>query len=1076
MPQPNFKQTPEYIYTEKPIIDQLVGMGWQHLEGDWDVASLTERENFKQVIITSRLRQKLKQINLNDDGTPWLSDAGIDTAINRLERLQAHRLMEANQEVTELLLKGTTIEGENGKQRTVQYIEFEHPERNDFLVINQYRVNSAWSVGNSGFIVPDIVLLVNGIPLVVIECKSPKLDNPHKEAITDLLKYSNQRHAAQSEGAEKLFHYNLLMIAASSGRAAVGTIGASYEHYVEWKDTSPRSPADIAAELGVSELNSRQMLTAGMLNPANLLDILQHFTLFPISGGRTIKIVPRYQQYQAVQEAMRRLINNQTRIQHGTDDQRGGIIWHNQGSGKSYTMVFIVRKMRTMPELRRFKVVVVTDRTDLEKQLAATTILTGEPLQKARNVRQLEQALRAEGSGLVFGMIQKFRGDDDNTQSENSDDDMEAIAVNLNTSEYILVLIDEAHRSHTSTFHANLRQAIPNAALIGFTGTPIISKAKKRTTEIFGSFIGDIYDIKKSQADGVTVPIIYEGLEAMGAVESADSLDQLFDVVFRDKTPEERAQIKAKYATKSNVHEAIDLINAKAKHMLRHYVERILPSGFKAQVVAPSRAAAVRYQKALKDAQQQLVQQLESRAPLLSNLDEETLELMDAETRYLAQALPHLDTIRRLDFAAIISPKDDPHEWRQWTDKNLQDVLIERFKKPLVHDDETKQDGLGMLVVKSMLLTGFDAPMEQALYLDRSMRDHELLQAIARVNRTYSNKPYGLVIDYYGVNLADALSAYDSVDTEAVLFDIREELPKLADKHRRVIDLFRDRNVSIADVNACEELLHDERLRVEFADKLKDFLQNLDMVLPRPEALPFVKDAKQLGLIRKKVADLYRDEKLNLVDAGAKVRALIDQHIRAQGIDPKVPPIDILSLDFKNHVQSHRSSRTRAAEIESAARYHIYTHIEEDPIYYKKLSERLEKVLQDFAENWDAQFKALDLLAQDIQAGRPIDKTGLDPQTQLPFFSLLQDAIALQPDQPEVDLSQIAEITKELVAYIQQQIRRVNFWGSDTAPLELRAWIWNYLDRFDLIPFEQLDQVADRLFQLAKKNHQILVS
>jgi type I restriction enzyme R subunit len=673
--------TPEYIYVEKPTIDQLISMGWQHIEGSWDNPQVTDRENFKQVLISHSLKTAIKRINLDDNGNPWLDDTQVNAAVSQLERLGAQRLMEANQAATELLLKGTTVQGQDGKDRTVHFIDFEHPYRNDFLAINQYRVDPPWATGKGGFIVPDIVLLVNGIPLVVIECKSPNLDNPITEAIRDLLQYSNQRGSSQPEGAEKLFHYNQLMIAASRGRAAAGTIGANYEHYVEWKDVTPPEPPllrgqqqqaaqevppltrDATEEVpplatgarGVlPELNSRQTLIAGMLQPANLLDILRNFTLFKTSGGRTIKLAPRYQQYRAVHKSIQLLLNRQnslnpkSKIPNPKSD--GGIIWHTQGSGKSLTMVYLIRKIRTIPALRRFKIVVVTDRTDLEKQLSDTAVLTGEPLQKAKNVKKLENYLKQPGAGLVFGMIQKFKGGEDSEEEEK----IEPMPKNLNPSEDILVLIDEAHRSHASTLHTNLLTALPNCARIGFTGTPIVQSAKKTTKQIFGDFI-DQYNIRQSQEDKVTLPILYEGLEARGAVTQGDDLDKLFEIVFQDKTPEERAQIKAKYATKTQVCEARELIKAKAKNMLRHYCDRILPGGFKAQVVASTRLAAVRYQEAFLEAQRELVQQLETRAPILQTFDTETLENLDSETRFLAQALPHLETIRRLEFAAVIS-------------------------------------------------------------------------------------------------------------------------------------------------------------------------------------------------------------------------------------------------------------------------------------------------------------------------------------------------------------------------------------------------------------------------------------
>ena len=1056
MPQ----QTPEEEYSELPSIEQLKRMGWQHIQGDRFDASVTDRENFKQVLISDRLKAAIKRINLDDNGNPWLDDTQVNAAVSQLERLGAQRLMEANQAATELLLKGTTVLGQDSKQHTVHFIDFEHPENNDFLAINQYRVDPPWATNSKNHIRPDIVLLVNGIPLVVIECKSQQIEEKAlTEAITQLRRYSNQRGSSQPEGAEKLFHYNQLMIAASRGRAAAGTIGANYEHYVEWKDTTARPKAEIAAELGVTELNSRQMLIAGMLHPANLLDILRNFTLFKTSGGRTIKLVPRYQQYRAVHEAIGRLLHNPTRTEHGTDDQRGGIIWHTQGSGKSLTMVYLIRKIRTIPALRRFKIVVVTDRTDLEKQLSDTAVLTGEPLQRAKNVKKLEEYLKQPGAGLVFGMIQKFKGGEDSEEEEQ----IEPIKKNLNPSEDILVLIDEAHRSHASSLHANLLEALPNCVRIGFTGTPIETNARRTTRRIFGSFI-DQYNIRQSQEDKVTLPIIYEGLEARGAVTSGDDLDQLFEIIFQDKTPEERAQIKAKYATKTQVSEARELIKAKARNMLRHYIERILPGGFKAQVVASTRLAAVRYQEAFIEAQQALVQQLQSRAAILASLNPDSLESLDAETRFLALAFPHLDTIRRLEFATVISSdKNDDPSWKKWTDKSQQETHIERFKKPL------DQDSLAILTVKSMLLTGFDAPLEQVLYLDRGMQEYELLQAIARVNRVYDDtKKYGLVVDYYGVDIAAALSVYDNVDIENAWFDIRQELPKLRDKYQQVIALFTQNGCTIDDVESCVDLLRDERLRVEFNDTFKDFLDTLDTILPRPEALRYVKDAKKLGLIKKSVADLYRDEKLNLVSAKEKVRALIDQYIESQGIDPKVPPIDILSLDFKTHVQRHRSIKAQAAEMEFAARHHISIHYDEDPVYYKNLSARLTEILDSLADNWDDKVEALRQYIEQIQAGRSTNETGLDPKTQLPFLNILGE-------HSQIELPKLAQATVEIVNHIRQEVRRVN-WASPIVQEDLRRWIADYLDTNDLVDYDQLEEVADKLVQLARKNRDSLMA
>lgn len=265
-------------------------------------------------------------------------------------------------------------------------------------------------------------------------------------------------------------------------------------------------------------------------------------------------------------------------------------------------------------------------------------------------------------------------------------------------------------------------------------------------------------------------------------------------------------------------------------------------------------------------------------------------------------------------------------------------------------------------------------------------------------------------------------------------------------------------------------MLRDDILRVEFNNYLKDFLDTLDTILPRPEARSpynFVQDAKKLGLIKKSVADLYRDEKLNIVSAKEKVRALIDQYIESQGIDPKVPPIDIMSLDFKTHVQRHRSIKAQAAEMEFAARYHIDIHYEEDPVFYKKLSDKLQEILASLAENWQEKVEALRKYIEEIQTGRQTDETGLDPKTQLPFLNILGE-------HSDKNLTELAALTVEIVNHIRQELRRVN-WDRPVVQEDLRKWIAGYLDDKDAVNYEQLESVADKLVQLARKNRSRLI-
>jgi type I restriction enzyme R subunit len=323
--------------------------------------------------------------------------------------------------------------------------------------------------------------------------------------------------------------------------------------------------------------------------------------LFMAADGQTVKSVCRYQQYRAVNRAIHRLRTGPTRRQDGEHDRRGGIVWHTQGSGKSLTMVFLMRKLRTDALLRRFKVVVVTDRHDLERQLSDTATLTGQNVLRATSADDLKRQLRRQGPDIVFGMIQKQRGGDAAGEPGLKAEDLPKVAARepapvevLNDDEAILVLVDEAHRSQAGDLQATLLAGLPNCARIGFTGTPILMGDKKRTHEIFGEFI-DRYTIREAEADGAIVPILYEGRTAHGAVKDGANLDDLFEDLFREHTPEELEAIKAKYATKGQIFEAPDLIRDKARDMLRHYVTNILPNGFKAQVVAYSRQAVVRY-------------------------------------------------------------------------------------------------------------------------------------------------------------------------------------------------------------------------------------------------------------------------------------------------------------------------------------------------------------------------------------------------------------------------------------------------------------------------------------------------
>ena len=1153
----------EYDLVERPFCEQLQGMGWEWLQGDTDVAELTERENFREVLLKGRLVAALRKLNLRD-GQPWLDDVRITHAIRDLEQAAGHRLMEVSQWATEILLKGTVADGlpdwEQGRPQPVKFIDFENTENNDFLVINQFKVELT---SGRGHVIPDAVLFVNGIPLVVAEFKSPGIQNPLQEAINQLLRYSNQRRElfptlyTDNEGVERLFHTNQILIASNYFEARAATVGAPPEAYLEWADTSPVPMSTVAEKLGVlpaspeqgeaaqelatlgpeqtdrvgtpiffrqpaqrpaalrggATLHSQQILTAGMLRPAHLLDLMRNFTVFQQVDGKTRKVVARYQQFRAIHRAMTRLQDGRTRRQGAPRDERGGIVWHTQGSGKSLSMVFLVRKMRMTPGLKRFKVVAVTDRTDLEGQLRETARLSGETLRpndddakRRESVTARTQRILQEATpDIVFAMLQKYQ---DTTRRDAADTVVMTIVRKekkpgkeqpvverqvtfeesirfdefpiLNESEEILVLVDEAHRSHTRTLHRHLRTALPNAAVIGFTGTPILSQEKTETREIFGEFI-DKYLLQDAELDGATVPILYEGRTADGLVKDAPGLDQLFEDMFRDYTSDELAVIKAKYATEGDVLEAPLLIEQKACDMLRHYVGVVLPEGFKAQVVATSRQAAVTYQEKLEKARRDLVAELEALSPATLALPDGEIEKLDRATQFLIRAHDQLPKLGALEIAVVISgDHNDPESWSDWTDKGKQEERIVRFKRKLAQDKTEKTDPLSILVVNNMLITGFDAPVEQVLYLDRKIVAHDLLQAIARVNRTCGQKKCGFVVDYIGVarHLSDALKEYDGEDTEGALIDIGVELPKLLDRRARVVAVFTDRGITDlqGEVDACVQLLEDLRTRADFINKLRMFYETLSLLEHRPEVPSDVfRDAKLLGFINKVAANLYRDPTLNLLGVAEKVQALINSHVSARGVDPKIPPTAITDAEFEKVLQAQTSSRARAAQMQHAARYHIIGFSSQNPAYARKMSEKLAEILQRFKDDWDALERELRKFIEELRQGDRNDFPDLDPTVQVPFVRLVLEECGKERELSAAQRTTAIATSLEMVERIRQEVRKVGFWKNTAMRELLTRTLVRDLDRVGVCGSGTERDLAQRLVALAKENHENLV-
>ncbi|MFJ8742366.1 type I restriction endonuclease subunit R [Embleya sp. NPDC127516] len=1071
---------PEYVQVEAPLLRQLSEMGWEHLPGQGEGAFKPEdptasgRESFAEVLMESRLREALRDINLGPDGEPWLDEARTSQVLGELTRITARGLLEANELTSELLIKGVTVPGlpdwDGGRDQRVHFIDWKHWQRNEFVVVSQFRVDVP---GTSGLkhIAPDEVLLVNGIPLVVVECKKPGKGDAIAQAVRQLKRYAGHGRTKLPTGNPKLFHTVQLTVATCGERARLGTFTADAEHYAPWRDPYPLTDATIAAGLGCDErsVTEQNRLTAVVLHPERLLRIIHDYVTFmTLDNGIRIKAAPRYQQYRAVEKTLDRLLTGATREEDGDQDRRGGIIWHTQGSGKSLTMTFLVRRMRSIPELSAVKVVLVTDRTQLQTQLSQTLRLTGEEVEEAKRVKQAKRLLAADGPGIVAVMIQKQQ----DVAARSADGELSEKVPSLgelNDDTAIVVLIDEAHRSHGSTLHMNLLEALPNCARIGFTGTPIIMGKQKKTSRIFGSVI-DTYRLADAEADGAVVRIFYEGNTVKGAVKDGRDLDEVFEDLFAEQSDENREALQRRYATKGDVLESEELIAAKARHMLRHYVTTVLPGGFKAQLVANSREATLRYRAALLAARDELVRQAETVSARLLDTPPDQLT-----TRQAAQVNAHrkLDLLRAMDFVPIISPGTDENEERfaEWTAQKPQDRRIDDFTKPFPAELGPDDHPVAFLIVKSMLLTGFDAPIEQVLYIDRSLKQAELLQAVARVNRPAKDKKCGYVVDYFGVanHLTEALKAYAADDVDGVLVDLREEAARLDAMRRRLRAVFTDPGVtpSGTTLEDCVLLLADGARFDRFEAELKRFLTTIDVILPEPTVRPYLKDATLYAEIALRAKRRFRVDggEFDPAQYGAKVRQLLDDHLLSLGIEQKLPPVSLTADDFEEKVAALPSARTRASEMEHAVRDHIEINRGRDPRYYKLLSQRLEEILRDYAENWEQQAALLADLIAELRAERPAQDDPLSPVERAMYGVLLEETARDGVVAPETD-KWLCDISTGVYTIAQKVTHRRDFWRSLVDQEDFRRQIVQWLITKDAAALDKVDSLANQLAEV----------
>lgn len=1027
----------EYINVEKPFLDKLRQLDWQVIDQGLGVPQEPEkslRENFKQVFLPKVFKDSIKAINKTADGREWLTDKQLDEILFEIQNFPGKNLHEANKEIHRMLLKGTSVSKNEitGEQDpTVRLVDFKNYNNNSFIAINQFRLLTP-GASRQG-IIPDIVLFLNGLPVVVVETKDFDVAEPLSEAYLQVTRYANTRDDDYGfkEGEEKLFHYNIFSIITHGREARVGTISADFDFYNNWVDIFPEEYKIV--EYPPNE-ERQEVLIHGMLNKEILVDILKHFTLFmEIKKGVEVKIVARYNQYRAVGK----IIKNY-RAGHAPME-KGGVVWHTQGSGKSLTMVFLIRKLRSCDDLKDLKIIFIIDRIDLEIQLSETVALTGEPVNIIDRRNRLH--LLSDDTGDVnMVMIHKFL-DEKNISAQSL---VEAGLVpkfekfeTINNSDRILLLIDEAHRTQGGDMGDNLFSAFPKAVRIGFTGTPLLTDRHEiKTHERFGGFI-DFYKFDKAVADRATVEIKYIGKVSKDKLDDKEVFDAEFEDMFEQRTQAEKEEIQRRYGSFIAYLESKDRIATIAKDIVEHYYNDILVNGFKAQVVASSIVAAVRYKYELGIAIQNKITELKA------------LPEGEADAELLKQ-------LEFLKVAAIVSSigNNEPGFISKARKEAYDMNAVENFKLDFKLDKP--ETGIGIICVCDRLLTGFDAPIEQVMYLDKSLREHDLFQAIARVNRNKKGKKYGLVVDYFGVtkHLAEALEIYadnkkdvKSLNEFADYFrDINKEIPILEARFKRLIDLFGDNNLKQMDnflqqkftdaakefefAEDCIEKAKNIKFRAELLTYAKSFFDSLDLLFNVQAGTAYWIPAKRLGYLLWRIKDRYKDDTMDLKWASDKVRKLIDRHLLSLGIDTKVQQVSILSDEFKTKVDYlNKTPKSKASEMEHAIRWHIKVNLDKDPSLYSHFKDRLETILNAYKENWEEIVKELGKLRDEMAEGRKPETEGISI-VEAPFYDLIKGNLI---DDSPSEINKTKELTHNLITILKETAAINNFWTDRAA-------------------------------------------
>jgi type I restriction enzyme, R subunit len=1051
----------EDLISQIPALQLLQNLGWSYVTPEESVS--LRGGKLSGVILDGVLVPQLRKLNkIRFKGEVHeFSEGNIQSAVQAIKDVVFDGLVRTNEKIYDLLILGKslsqTIDGDT-KSFPLQYIDW-NPET--FLTNSIFQVTEEFEVERTASHEtrrPDIVLFVNGIPLAVIECKRPDIKGAIEQAISQNLR--NQR----DDEIPKLFLYSQLLLAVSKNEAKYGTTGTALKFWSIWKEDvdaalSPfmkkplgeiekdRLFADRGADLRnyfdqlerrPRKITPQDRTLFSLCRPERILDLVINFTIF--DAGE--KKVARYQQFFCVKKILKR-------IRQRDDDGRrkGGIVWHTQGSGKSLTMVMLA-KAAVREDLSNYKVVLVTDRVDLDDQIYRTFRHCDMEPDRAKSGRHLAKLLEGAKSRVVTTIIDKF--------------ETAVLKCDLrNESENVFVLVDESHRGQFGAMHARMRKALPNACFIGFTGTPVKQK-EKDTIRRFGGLI-DSYTIRQAVEDKAVVPLLYEGRDVEQQVDRK-TIDRWFDQLTERLTTEQRADLKKKFSTTHQLNKAEQKVKEIAFDIGMHFRDNWQGTPYKAQLVTQDKSTALLYKKYLDEFG------LVSSDVLISGPD-------DREGN---------DEIEEDNLPAVIV------FWKRMMAKHGSE---EQYNKNVIngfkHGEQPE-----VIVVVDKLLTGFDAPRNTVLYLTRQLRDHSLLQAIARVNRLFEGKDFGYIIDYCGVlqnlnrafDLYGKLEDFDQADLEDAITDVAEEIQKLAQRHSDLWDLFKGIK-NKHDEEQYEQRLGDQELREQFYDRLSAYARNLAVALsstrfmedtPGKKVEKYRADLTFFVRLRAAVKKRYA-EVVDFKEYEAKIQKLIDTYVTTGAVETVTSLVNIFDKDaFRKEIEKLESVASKADTIAHRTRRTITERMDEDPAFFRKFSAMLEDTIRAFREHRlaDREYLAKVMeIAESIRTGSgdALPDRLRNHDVAKALYGVLLECLA----RDELKASEAKEVAAGAAIRIDEIIREekiVNWTNNADVQNRMKNRIEDYLHDMKQemgldLTFEEIDVILERTLDIARRRY-----